>query len=127
YATRHFPLDPNGNVYRAIRDLPPPDFNYRGEDPNSYRNTYFKQSNLSEDDGTDLIDMLRTVGINNSTPFTTDNVRQVVHVEQWMRHIAVMSLFGNNETGLNTGFNDDYFMYAGAIDRRFHLTYYDLD
>jgi hypothetical protein len=127
YAARHFPLDPNGSVYRAVRDLPPPDFNYRGEDPTAYRNTYFKESNVSEDDWTDLIAMLRTVGINNTTPFTTDNVRQVAHVEQWMRHIAVMNLFGNNETGLNTGFNDDYFMYAGAIDRRLHLTYYDLD
>src|SRR5262249_48475498 len=118
FTAKHFPLDPNGNVYRAIRDIAPPDFNYRGEFANQYRNTYFKQSNVSEDDWTDLIGMLRVMGINNPTPFTTENVRQVVNVEQWMRHLALMNLFGNNETGLNTGFNDDYFMYRGLNDPR---------
>src|SRR5262249_44604924 len=113
--------------YRAIRDIAPPDLSYRGENANSYRNTYFKESNQSEDDWTDLIGLLRVMGINNATPFTTENVRQVVNVEQWMRHLALMNLFGNNETGLNTGFNDDYFMYRGLNDPRFILTYYDLD
>ncbi|HEY2951591.1 MAG TPA: lamin tail domain-containing protein, partial [Verrucomicrobiae bacterium] len=127
WAAAHFPFDPNGNVYRAIRDIPPPDFSYRGENKLAYENTWFKQSNLSEDDWTDLIGMLRVVGINNATSFTTDNVRQVVNVEQWMRHLALMNLFGNNETGLNTGYNDDYFMYRGVNDPRFILTYYDLD
>ncbi|HWN95090.1 MAG TPA: lamin tail domain-containing protein, partial [Methylomirabilota bacterium] len=44
-----------------------------------------------------------------------------------MRHLAVMNLFGNSETGLNSGFNDDYNMYVGALDRRFHLLYWDMD
>jgi hypothetical protein len=127
WADNHFPFDGNGNVYRAVRDIPPPDFSYRGEDKNAYINTWFKQSNVSEDDWSDLIGMLRVVGINNSTPFTSENVRQVVNVEQWLRHLAVMNLFGNSESGLNSGFNDDYSMYRGINDPRFILMYYDLD
>ncbi len=127
WAQNHFPDDPNGNVYRVIRDIAPPDFSYRGEDTNAYRNTFFKESNVSEDAWADLIGMLRVVGINNATSFTTENVRQVVNVEQWMRHLAFMTIVNNRESGLNTGFNDDYFMYAGATDPRFILNYWDLD
>jgi hypothetical protein len=127
WAENHFPLDSGGNVYRAVRDIPPPDFSYRGENKTSYMNTWFKESNVSEDDWSDLIGMLRVVGINNVTPFTTENVRNVVNVEQWLRHLAVMNLMGNSESGLNSGFNDDYFMYRGINDPRFILTYYDLD
>jgi hypothetical protein len=127
WSEKHFPLDPNGNIYRAVRDIAPPDFSYRGEDKNAYTNTWFKSSNVSEDDWTDLIAMLRVVGINNATPFTTESVRQVVNVEQWFRHLAVMNLFANGESGLNSGYNDDYYMYRGIDDPRFILMYYDLD
>jgi len=127
WADHHFPTDPNGNVYRATRDIAPFDFSYRGEDPNSYRNTWFKESNVSEDAWSDLIGMLRVMGINNVTSFTTENVRQAINVEQWLRHLAVMNLFGNAETGLNSGYNDDYFMYRGGNDPRFILVYWDLD
>lgn len=127
WSAGHFPLDPNGNVYRVIRDLPPPDFSYRGETPASYQNTWFKESNESENDWTDLIGMLRVAGINNATSFTTENVRQVINVEQWLRHLAVMNFFGNAESGLNTGYNDDYYMYRGISDPRFILSFHDLD
>jgi hypothetical protein len=127
FSKAHFPHDPSGNIYRGVRDIAPPDFSYRGEGKNAYTNTWFKQSNSSEDDWTDLIGLLRVVGINNTVPFTTQNVRQVADVEEWLRFLAVMNLFGNNETSLNTGYNDDYFMYAGLNDRRVLLTYYDLD
>lgn len=126
WAKTHFPLDGAGNVYRAVRDLNG-NFDYRGETGAAYGTTWFKQSNLSENDYTDLIGMLRVVGMNNPTSFTTENVRQVVNVEQWMRHLAMMTLMGNAESGLNTGYNDDYYMYRGVNDPRFILTYYDLD
>ncbi len=127
WAAHHYPDDPGGNIYRAVRDIAPPDFSYRGETKGSYTNTYFKESNLSADNWSDLIGMLRVIGNNNPTAFTTDNVRQVVNVEQWMRHFAFMNIVNNRETGLNTGYNDDYFMYAGLTDPRFILTYWDLD
>jgi hypothetical protein len=130
WADRHFPLDSAGNVYKVYRDLPPspwPNFNYRGTDPAPYKRTYVKQSNVSEDDWSDLIGMLAIMGENSGDAFDTESVRSVIHVEQWLRHLAVMSLFGNNESGLNTGNNDDYYLYAGAQDRRFILAYHDLD
>jgi hypothetical protein len=127
WAERHFPDDSGGNVYRAIRDIAPPTFDYRLEDKNAYINTWFKETNVSEDDWTDLIAMLRVMGLSGTDDYTENAVRQVINAEQWLTHLAVMNLFGNNETGLNTGYNDDYFMYRGEIDQRFILMYYDLD
>src|SRR5205085_6224582 len=83
FAQNHFPNDPGGNVYRAIRDQNG-NFDYRGEDENAYRTTFFKESNVSADDWTDLIGMLRVMGDNHITPNTVSNVREVVNVEQWM-------------------------------------------
>lgn len=127
FVDAHYPMDADGNLYRAVRDLTPPDFSYRGENFTSYTNTFFKLNNASENDWSDLIAMLRVMGTGNATPFTTENVRAVVDVEQWMRHLAVMNLLGNAESGLNSGFNDDYSMYRGALDPRFQLISYDLD
>lgn len=137
WADRHFPDDSDGNVYRAIRDRVPSDFDYRtneaypglygAEHKDSYTNTWFKTTNVSEDDWSDLIGMLRVFGVSGTTPFTPENVRTVIDPEQWLRHLAVMNLLGNAETGLNSGYNDDYFMYRGVEDPRFILMYYDLD
>ncbi len=125
WAENHLPDDSGGNVYQVVRDIAPPDFNWRGNNPAAYANTYFKESNTSENDWSDLIGMLRIMGTNDL--FTTGNARTVVNVKQWLTHLAVMNLFGNNETGLNTGYNDDYFMYRGVNDPRFILLYHDLD
>jgi len=137
WAELHYPNDSEGNIYRAIRDLIPPDFDYRtqtaypglfdAENKNSYTNTWFKESNSSEDDWTDLIGMLRVMGTNGTDSFNDDNISRVINIPQWLRHLAVMNLLGSSETGLNTGHNDDYFMYRGVNDPRFVLVYYDLD
>lgn len=137
WADRHFPNDSNGNVYRANRDIAPIEFDYRTleaypglygpENKDSYTNTWFKTTNVSEDDWSDLIGMLKVMGTNGIIPFTAESVRNVIHPEQWLRHLAMMNLLGNGETGLNGGLNDDYFMYAGGNDPRFVLVYYDLD
>lgn len=137
WADHHFPNDSDGNIYRAQRDIVPPAFDYRvtniytnlfgPENKRSYTNTWFKESNSSEDNWTDLIAMLRVTGTNGTTTFTPQNVEAVVNTSEWLRHLAVMNLLGNNETGLNTGYNDDYFMYRGVKDPRFVLVYYDLD
>lgn len=127
WASRSFPDNDGGNIYDVIRDISPPNFNYRGETPSAYQNTYFKGSNGSEDDWRDLMGMLEVMGENQTGTFTTARAREVINVEQWLRHLAVMSLFGNNETGLNTGYNDDYSLYRGQNDPRFILVYHDLD
>ncbi|MBE0544796.1 MAG: lamin tail domain-containing protein [Verrucomicrobia bacterium] len=125
WADHWFPDDSSGNVYRVIRDIAPPDFNYRGTDQNAYTNTWFKESNVSEDNWSDLIGMLRIMGTNDL--FTTESARGVINAEQWLTYLAVMALFENRETSPNTGHNDDYFVYAGVNDPRFILMYYDLD
>ncbi len=137
WADHHFPNDGQGNVYRAVRDIAPAEFDYRilatyptlyGPDSkDSYTNTWFKQTNESEDDWTDLIGMLRVLGLSGSEPFTTENVRRAVNVEQWMRYLAMMTLLGNAETSPVIGYNDDYLLYRGTTDTRFQLMYYDLD
>ncbi len=151
WAENHFPNDSGGNAYRAVRDIGPPhmayrtpaDFptgtyqnplggttfftNYGERDGRTYGNTYFKESNTSENDFEDLVTMLEVMGENQTGLFATDRARAVINAEQWMTHLAVMNLYGNNETGLNTGHNDDYFMYRGVNDPRFILVYHDLD
>lgn len=127
WAERQYPHNGEGNLYAVVRDITPPNFDYRGEDPNLYRNTYFKQTNTGEDDWQDLIGMLAVLGENQTASFDIDIARQVADLDQWMLHLAVMNLYGNNETGLNTGYNDDYYLYRGDRDPRFVLVYHDLD
>ena len=146
WAERHFPDDSGGNIYKAVRDIKPPDFDYRTttaypsgnysgwnfvnfgpDDSRTYTNTFAKESNVSENDWTDLIGMLRVMGRNGTVEFTEPAVRTVINVDAWLTHLAVMALLGNAESGLNDGHNDDYYMYAGAIDRRFILMHHDLD
>ena len=127
WAERQFPNNGGGNAYKVVRDAPPPNFDYRGEDPVSYQNTYFKESNSSEDDWRDLMGMLEVMGENQTAFFTLEAARSVINVEQWLTHLAVMNLYGNAETGLNSGFNDDYHLYRGNNDPRIILVYHDLD
>jgi hypothetical protein len=146
WTERHFPGDSGGNIYKAVRDIKPPDFDYRTtaaypsgnysgwnfvnfgpDDSRTYTNTFAKETNVSEDDWTDLIGMLRVMGRNGTVEFTEPAVRTVINVDAWLTHLAVMALLGNAESGLNDGHNDDYYMYAGGIDRRFILMHHDLD
>ena len=103
------PGDDNGNVYRALRDIVPPEFDYRTlsaypqlygpEDSRSYTNTWFKETNVSQDDWTDLIAMLRVMGTNGATAFTTENVRAVIHDEVASQRHVVGSDGGGKSVG----------------------------
>ncbi len=125
YAANHFPTDSGGDVYSVFRDNSPPDMFWRGSNGSNYATTYFKVSNGTENDYTDLVAMHRIIGTNDL--FTTANVRAVINVEQWLTHLALMAIMNNQETGLNSGYNDDYEMYRGINDPRFRLLYHDLD
>jgi hypothetical protein len=127
WAEHHFPLNDGGNIYKVIRDVNPPNFDYRGSSILSYTNTYFKESNTSEDDWLDLMTMLSVMGENTGATFTNVNIRRVIDPEQWLLHLATMNMMGNGESGLNTGNNDDYFLYRGGTDPRFVLSFHDLD
>ncbi|MCL4176891.1 MAG: lamin tail domain-containing protein, partial [Verrucomicrobia bacterium] len=125
FAGHRFPADSSGNLYRALRDLPPSDFTWRGTNASAYTNTWFKTTNASEDDWSDLIELARVLGTNDL--YSAAAARQVADVEQWLRYFAVMALLNNRETSPNRGYNDDYLLYAGVLDPRFQLLPYDLD
>ena len=126
WADNHYPQNGGGEVYKVVRDIRPPNFEYRGQNPSAYRNTYFKSSKQSEDDWTSLINMLEVAG-ENASPYDPSSIRVHADVEQWITHLAVMNIFANNESGMNTGNNDDYLIYTGDADKRALFIYHDLD
>ena len=129
YAANHFPDDPNGNLYQCRDDERTgehAEIRYEGDDPDAYRTTYFKQTNQEEDDWSDLIHMTYVL---NNTPAEDflEAVGEVIDIDQWVRFLAVDSLVGNREGGLNTGKGDDFALYRGVDDPRFLLMTHDLD
>ena len=124
-ADLRFPSDAGGNIYEVFRDNSPPDMIWRGSNATAYTPTYFKNSNTDENDFTDIIALHRIIGTNDL--WNVANARAVLNVEQWLLHLAAMAILNNTETGLNSGYNDDYQLYRGLNDPRFQLVYHDLD
>ncbi|NLH16721.1 MAG: hypothetical protein GX455_09085, partial [Phycisphaerae bacterium] len=126
FAAKHFPNDSNGNLYSCFRDNGEAELTYDGDEPDAYRNRYYKESNASFDDWTDLIHMVDVLN-NTPDPNYPQEVGKVVNVPQWLHYLALDSLLQNYETGLNMGIGDDYFLYCGISDPRFVLIPHDLD
>lgn len=132
FAARAFPRDSSGNLYRGLRIAGAgADLHYEGEQPEPYRVNYFKQTNTSRDDWSDLIELTRVLDTTPDADYLAE-VRRVVNVEAWMRYFALETLVDNQETNLangnnGTGQGDDYFLYRGVEDRRFRVLPYDLD
>lgn len=133
FAAGHFPDDSDGNLYLvhySFNDnnniLDHGDLRWEGTDPSNYRDCYLKQTNVSQDDYSDLIHMLDVL---NRAPDATllQQVSEVIDINQWMRYIAADSLIGNLEGSLGTGLGDDYAMYRGTSDTRFVLVPWDMD
>jgi len=127
---RQFPGEPDGNLYRGIRDVypgnPRADLAWHGPDASSYTNAYFKRNHVTEDDWSDLIHLLDA--LNNTPDGTLDSVvAQATEVEEWMLYFALNTLMGNQETTLATGYGDDFALYRGVLDTRFRLLGYDMD
>ncbi|HON08335.1 MAG TPA: CotH kinase family protein, partial [Verrucomicrobiota bacterium] len=113
WAENHFPLDGGGNLYRCMRNA---DLRYLGTNYTSYISVgYSKQSNRTENDWSDLINLVYTL---DNTPDANWNqaVSNVIDVLEWQRHFAVMSLIGYGETAFGSnGDSDDYTIYSGEI------------
>jgi hypothetical protein len=130
YAQHRYPLDSGGNIYKVYRDLSPNGMTWRGSNYTAYTNTYYKASNTAENDFLDIVALHRVLPTNNLTGpnlYSEANVRAVLNVEQWLAHLAFMTLCDNQESGLNLGYNDDYSFYRGINDPRLQLVYHDLD
>jgi len=133
FVTNQFPLDSNGNLYKGRRpnESPPggegAGLEYFGDDPLPY-NSYVKQTNESEADWSDVIELTRVL---NNTPDDEylEAVEQVVDIDQWMRFFAMNVVINNTENGLVRGdsLGDDYAMYRGTVDTRFKMVPHDLD
>jgi len=132
FAARTYPRDSSGNMYRGIRlRAPGADLHYEGEDAAPYRENYFKRTNTSEDDWSDLIELTRVLDEAAEVEYAAA-VRRVVDVEAWMLYFALETLADNKETNLANGNNgdgegDDFFLYRGVLDPRFRVLPYDLD
>ena len=133
YLDNQLPDDNAGNLYRCTYDerhgyRTIADLTYHGEDPASYNENYFKETNEEDNDWTDLYAL--TFALNNqaiSNDEFISEVAKVANLRQWARFLAADTLIGNREGGLNSGLGDDYAMYRGGLDRRFILLPHDLD
>ncbi len=132
YAQEHYPQDSEGNIYRGSKYPWDARLTYLGTDPSAYQGQrgagYYKASNQSENDWTDLMRLCAV--LNTNTPddaVYAQAVSQVVNVENWMRVLATFSLLGSGETALFTGFGDDFASYRGVKDPRFVLLGHDYD
>lgn len=128
WAERHFPDDPDGNVYRASRFPWTANLDYRGSDPATYASEgYAKTSNQSEDDWSDLIQL--TYALSPAIPDVAYavTVAQQANLELFLRYFAVCNALDYRETGLCRGVGDDYAMYRGEKDPRFLLIPHDFD
>lgn len=125
WAANHFPGDDGGNAYRGQNWS----LDYRGTDPNSYRDRILKQTNVSEDDFTDVMALGRAF----STAETPNNIfvqriEETINVQQWLRWLAVNAMMVNEENGLiNATSSDEYSLYRGVNDPRFVIAVHDLD
>lgn len=148
WAGKHYPLDPDGNLYRLDDHAPgepgnPPgnlasgEFRYEGANPASYSDTFIKETNMTVGDYSDLIDLTRIVSapIANGTeeqPALGDAeypaaVATVLDLDHFYKYIATDALLGNQEGGLQTGRADDASLYRGIADPRFRFVPHDLD
>lgn len=132
FVERQFPLDANGNLYRADGG----NLDYLGEERTNYLFgvtpagavyvNYTKETNTAEDDWSDLIGLTRV--LNTAPPGRyAVSVRNVADLDQWMTYFAVFTMLASTETSLATGSNGDFHLYRGLDDPRFRIVARDLD
>ncbi len=74
FANHHFPLDSSGNLYRGQRldsNLQQADFTYIDANPASYQPVWFKHTNASENNWSDLIALCQTMSKGHQTSAAT--------------------------------------------------------
>ncbi len=122
-----YPDDSGGNVYRASTGSHDANFPYF-TDPNSYLvRGYYKTSNKTENDWTDLMRLCFAIGQVVPDADYINAISTNVNVLEWMRYFALGSLMNFGETSMFNGRGDDYALYRGSIDQRFQLLPHDFD
>ncbi len=121
-----FATDDGGNLYKKVR--PDREFRWRDGNVGDYESDgWSKQTNGSENDWSDLDEMLRVMNNASGDPDYLDQIEAVADVDQWMKWFAAMAILANGETNVSNGADDDYSMYRGANDPRFVFIPHDLD
>jgi hypothetical protein len=128
-AARLFPNDGEGNVYRASTGNHSAQLINRGTNADAYvTDGYFKTSNGTENDWTDMASL--TFAFSQQNVPLADYVQTMstnVNVEMWMRYFAVGTLVCFGETSMFNGRGDDYALYRGVNDPRFVAIGHDFD
>jgi hypothetical protein len=131
WAANHFPLDPDGNVYRGSKYPWNANLDYLGTNAATYQGQtgagYYKTSNRDENDWTDLFNLTYALSPNTADAEYVPAVTANVNVEEWFLYFLVCNFFDYMETSLCRGVGDDYAMYRGLVDKRFRLVAHDFD
>ena len=131
-----FPMDSSGNAYSKRSANPSRDRKRWGVhfgDQIVYNNENWyitdrwrKLTNESDNDWSDLQSFIVTMNEAPDHEYLQE-MEETVHLDQWLRWFALMTMLNNLETNLSNGIDDDYAIYMGAIDRRVSLLPHDLD
>ena len=81
-------IQPNGISYTDIRDL--------GDDKEAYRYNWIIKDNRDEDDFSYILELNEAFSLNGSQ--LDDAIGDVIDVNQWARHYAMLSLTGVSDT-----------------------------
>lgn len=121
-----FKTDNNGNLYKKAR--PDREFRWLDGDIGRYEaDGWNKQTNSSENDWSDLDEMLRVINSASGDPDYLQQMEAVADIDQWMKWFATMTILTNGETNVSNGADDDFSIYRGADDPRFVFIPHDLD
>ncbi len=126
FAGDHFG-DKTGNLYKCLY---PADLNYKGENPDLYkemgsgRRTYELTINEDVDDYSDLANFIKVL---NKTPLNDlpTELEKVFDVHSYLKILAVEIMTGHWD---NYGFNqNNYYLYHNPVDDKFYYIPYDMD
>ena len=113
----------DGDLYRGVADG---DFDYRGINPDAYRTSYLKQTNVEQDGWSELINLCAML-TNTPDASLSTVLPTVIDIDQWVRFFAVHALISTQESGIASNRGDDYFLYRRPSDGLFVLLPWDLD
>ncbi|MSU33566.1 MAG: hypothetical protein EXS36_00325 [Pedosphaera sp.] len=124
YTRAEFPDNPGGNLY----DCGGMGLEWLGTNVNEFLTIGWvtKASNTTENDWSDLFELLRVLNFTPATNYTSE-VGKITDIPGWMRYFAVNTLLGDTETSLGSGEAGEFYVYHGPNNPRFQLIPYDLD
>lgn len=124
YTRAEFPDNSGGNLY----DCGGMGLEWLGTNVNDFLTIGWvtKASNTTENDWSDLFELLRVVNLAPATNYTAE-VDKIADIPGWMRYFAVNTLLGDTETSLGSGEAGEFYVYHGPNNPRFQLIPYDLD